>query len=267
MTPSASTRLVELRVSLLADIANESYNVMSDYPLATQSVTGGILSGVGDVVAQCKEMQDRGNSKDWILRVDPVRAKRFVLKGMGGGLIWYSWFNLVDPWSAALCQDVLSPFDLDESGQEGAERVVKTLSSILMEQFIACPIIYSLWDIPFPAILDGAPLTSLPRQVRNKVPGLLVENAKVWTFVNLIVYNIPLKWRVFATSCADVFWQSVISSVASNKAGELTGEAVDLIPKEGRTRDGTDVGFGYRPNRRQRQFSGSVTFSAKNKNQ
>jgi len=97
-----------------------------------------------------------------------------------------------------------------------AHQVAKTASSILMEQFLACPVVYSLWDIPVPALLAGTPPARIPGIVRDKVPGLLLDNAKVWTVANVIVYNLPVQWRVFAVSVAEIFWASIVSSVATS---------------------------------------------------
>lgn len=103
------------------------------------------------------------------------------------------------------------------------ETVIKTISSVALEQFVACPIIYSLWDIPVPALLKGTPPKEIVEQVQGKVGGLLLENAKVWTLVNMIVYQVPIEFRVLFMSVCDVFWQSVVSDVA---AAELDGEDV-----------------------------------------
>jgi hypothetical protein len=97
----------------------------------------------------------------------------------------------------------------------GAENLIKTLSQVALEQLVACPIIYSLWDIPVPALLKGTPPKEIVAQVQGKVGGLLWENAKVWTLVNCIVYQVPLQFRVLFMSVCDVFWQSVVSDVAS----------------------------------------------------
>jgi hypothetical protein len=96
-----------------------------------------------------------------------------------------------------------------------AEQAIKTLTSVALEQFVACPIIYAIWDIPVPGLLSGTSPKDIVPQVQGKIGGLLWENAKVWTFVNLIVYNIPLQFRVLFMSVCDVFWQSVISETVA----------------------------------------------------
>ena len=38
-----------------------------------------------------------------------------------------------------------------------------------------------------------------------------LENAKVWTWANLVVYSAPLPYRVALTSCADAVWQMLLA--------------------------------------------------------
>jgi hypothetical protein len=46
---------------------------------------------------------------------------------------------------------------------------------------------------------------------------MLTANMKLWTPVNIIIYNAPLKYRVILSATADVFWQSIVSSIASRE--------------------------------------------------
>jgi len=246
---SSSSTNPSLQMSLVNEVLNGYSSFMTNYPLATQSLTAGALSGVGDSLAQISENgASEEEDKDSVLETDeitntnfavaaativdeesqqqenhgnefsfdPERTGRFVLKGLGGGLIWSQWYGIADGWSAILCQDVLSSFEL----LSGTQTAVRTAISIGLEQFIACPIVYALWDIPLPTYLSGVPAKEVPHQVKNKLGGLLVENAKVWTFVNALIYNIPLEWRVLAVSTADIFWQAVVSSVTSKDISE-----------------------------------------------
>lgn len=104
--------------------------------------------------------------------------------------------------------------------------IIQTIVSILLEQFIASPIIFGLWDLPILSLMHGAPPASIPGIVRQKLPKLLITNAKLWTFVNIFIYNIPLKFRVFVLSIAIVFWESLVSSITRQ-------QEVVLSPREG----------------------------------
>jgi hypothetical protein len=84
-----------------------------------------------------------------------------------------------------------------------------------MEQFIACPVLYTFWDIPITSLLRGSPMRQIPAQIDEKLGPLLIANAKVWTIVNIITYNIPLELRVLYTSIADIIWQTINASITS----------------------------------------------------
>ena len=70
-------------------------------------------------------------------------------------------------------------------------------------------------DIPFPSILNGVPLRQIPTQVKIKLRSMLVASFKIWTPVNVLIYNVPVQHRVVVMSVADVFWQSIVSSIVT----------------------------------------------------
>lgn len=244
-----------LNAQIFVDLLNEYQYLTNTFPLPTQSATFGTFAGVGDALAQQKEISEQSSddveeehidsvmettastmtieeitnsenddavdSTSLLSSFDGKRTQRFVLKGFGAGLIWSQWYPVVDGWSDISSSYVLVDLlTMDDIGT--AHIIAKTVSSILMEQFIACPIVYSLWDIPIPAYLAGTTDPSkLLQLVKDKVPGLLLDNAKVWTLVNIIVYNLPVQWRVFAVSIAEIFWASIVSSVATSGASQV----------------------------------------------
>lgn len=50
-----------------------------------------------------------------------------------------------------------------------------------MEQFLWCPLLYSLYVIPLNTFLNGGGLNTAITNVRERLYDLLVANAKVWT--------------------------------------------------------------------------------------
>ena len=63
----------------------------------------------------------------------------------------------------------------------------KTAFSIALEQFIGAPLIYTFWDIPVPMLLNkDENKRDIPNQVQSTLPNLLIDNAKVWTFVSVV---------------------------------------------------------------------------------
>ena len=84
-----------------------------------------------------------------------------------------------------------------------------------LEQFVWCPLLYSLYLIPLSAVLNGAMLRDVPGEVRRRVGPLLIANAKVWTPTNVIIYNVPLTYRVFAANVIDLLWAAICSETAA----------------------------------------------------
>jgi len=104
---------------------------------------------------------------------------------------------------------------------------VTTLLSILLEQFIWCPLVYGTFEIPVSTLMNGGELGGIRKEVDAKLNGLLVSNAKVWTLANLVIYNSPLEWRLFIGNCIDIFWQSIVSDVSAD-CGKVGGDVCEI---------------------------------------
>lgn len=213
---AATTKTTTARhgIPVITEAADFYSYALSNYQIPTQCATGGLLCGVGDVVAQKSEQ-----AKEEMERVahDIARTKHFILKGLGGALIWSTWYKIADVLSANMCSEMAEKGATWAASPE-FEGVARTLSCIGLEQFIACPIIFALWEIPVPKLLGGAEPREIPVEVRNRLGPLLLDNAKLWTFFNMLIYNVPLEFRVFASNLCDIVWQVVLSkSLASDK--------------------------------------------------
>lgn len=205
----------------------------TNYYLATQAATMSLFSGMGDCLAQILERRaltkallagtasavgtkptsQQQQQLRLLLRHDWNRTKRFLMKGIGCGLIWTAWYQIAELWSNGLTGALVSSLTtLSPQTLHRMETVIYTIVSIALEQFVASPIIYGLWDIPLLSFLHGTPLAKIPAVVRQKLLPLLIANAKLWTVVNVLIYNVPLKFRVVALSCADLVWQTILSS-------------------------------------------------------
>ena len=208
-------------IPVITEAADLYSYALSNYQIPTQCATGGLLCGVGDVVAQKSEQ-----AKEEMERVahDIARTKHFVMKGLGGALIWSTWYRIADVLSANMCGEMAEK-GVTWAASPEFEGVVRTISCIGLEQFIACPIIFALWEIPVPKLLGGAEPREIPVEVRNRLGPLLVDNAKLWTFFNVLIYNVPLELRVFASNLCDIVWQVVLSkSLASDKKVDVTAK-------------------------------------------
>jgi hypothetical protein len=206
---------------------------LTHHHLATECVTAGCMAGLGDWLAQRKDA-----TKPW----NPKRSMHFVLKGFGEGIMWSFWYYKADIWVRLLTQSAMGTGVIAPS----MEVVYRTAVAVLLDLLIACPLIYGLWDIPFPALLSGTPLRAIPRRVRSKLPEMMLASLKLWTPVNIIIYNSPLKYRVLLMSTADVFWQSIVSAIATSD--ELSSDqdeaeqGVHLIQKSATTTTTTTPG-------------------------
>lgn len=223
-TPTTTSRsaTVQLFMTPLNGIVHLYSYASSNYYLATQAATMSLFSGAGDFLAQTLErrtsnnrmMKLNSNNKNTIIPHDWRRTRRFLMKGIGCGLIWTAWYQIAELWSHGLTNAVMASFTATMSKQSvyRLEAVVYTLFSIALEQFVGSPIIFALWDIPLLSYLHGTPVAKLPGEVRKKLLPLLIANAKLWTVVNILIYNVPLQFRVAALSCADLVWQTILST-------------------------------------------------------
>ena len=243
---SASTARPATLVSEAVDLYSCA---LATYQLPTQVVTSGALCGVSDLLAQraggagAEEGQEEEQGGEGIPGtaapsppppppppLDLDRTRSFVLKGLGSAVIWSLWYGAADELAAPLVRgaadlDLLSvPWGGGAAATATTTLAVRTLSCILLEQFLACPVIFALWDLPVPMLLGGTEPRDVPPRVRDRLGGLLVANAKLWTPVNAVLYNVPSEWRVLVSNGADLVWQAVVSATANADGGGGDGD-------------------------------------------
>lgn len=230
---SKTTRLSSLPE--IATMVSSAYGTaLVEYPLPTKSLTAGALCGVGDILAQNRDP----NNEQYNLQ----RTLRFASKGCFGGILWSFWYDQIDgflhlqedfdingnavPPSRSLSLYALTgtifPAEMNASFVAFAKAhiaAVTTVFSILIEQFVWCPLVYGTFEIPVSTLMNGGEVSGIQGEVKGKLNGLLVSNAKVWTLANLIIYNSPLEWRLFIGNCIDIFWQSIVSDVSADCGG------------------------------------------------
>lgn len=201
-------------MSIVVDVLAAYNRLLSDNPLLAQTLTTSAFCGIGDLMAQTRSVWREKASYDW------KRTSKFLLKGIGCGIIWSHWFVIADLWSQSFTMWSMQVAKIPIDNLK-AFAILRTIASLLLEQFVACPIIYGLWDLPILSIMNGEPLRNIPGIVRYKLLTLLVANAKLWTIVNVLIYNVPLKFRVLVWSMADLVWESFVSSIANNSQSKL----------------------------------------------
>ena len=181
----------------------DAYSVLlQTSPLATKAATQSLIWGVGDVLAQQRE--ERGEL-DW------SRTSSFALTGLGSGAAWTLWYDVADALTAPLQDDA----------------VLRTLAACSLEQFLFCPVIFATYQIPCAVLQNGGRIDEIPAQVQARIKDLLVANAKLWTPANILIYNVPLQWRVLTSNCFDLLWGAYLSSVAAEVGLVCEGSADD----------------------------------------
>ena len=224
--------------AMIIDIIFDTYSDALQYhPIITKGTTGFVLCGIGDSIAQtrCQIQTDEkarsggefGNSL--FDGIDLKRLIRFATKGFFGALIWGTWYDISAELVSTEHIRILFA-DNDWTSNDILINIVRTFSSIIIEQFLACPIIFGLWEIPAATILNNAPLTRIPYEIDDKLGDMLIVNAKVWTAANLIIYNVPVQYRVGLSSIIDIFWQSIVSDFAADCGSDEIECSIDQRP-------------------------------------
>lgn len=206
--------------------------------LATQSLTAGSLAAAGDFFAQLSktfststssEQQSSDYENDGIGRIvkqrmmmlEKDRTFRYMVKGLGSGILWACWYSNIDGFVDGYTENMLTEdlsFVLTKFGigMDQAKNAMRIILSIILEQIVFCPIAYAFWDIPSLALMEGSSMEEVKERVNTKLGVLLINNAKVWTFANILIYSLPAQYRVLAMSMVDILWQAVLSSVLTS---------------------------------------------------
>ena len=219
-----------MEIPVVNELVSSYGYCLKNHFFPTQSITNAVLTMVGDGFAQSKENSDNNsNSQEQEQQqnqesvYDPKRGMTYFFKGLGSGILWAIWFEQADVLSKELTQSTLSHYHIPSlpSQQQHIETALQTIISILMEQFLICPILFATWDIPITSIMSGTDVKQIPKQIDDKLIPLLTANAKVWTLVNVITYNIPLQYRLLFTSGASIVSETINSGITSKQGIEI----------------------------------------------
>lgn len=244
--PTASTALpvsFSGELPLVGDLISTYAYCLKYHYFPTQSITNAVLTAVGDGLAQAHEEKERMSADSTIPNrnyYDPKRGLVYFFKGLGSGIMWAWWFDAAEVWSMELTHSVLSQ---TSNGLEAVEfasttstevldaqgQALRTGINILLEQFLVCPILFTVWDIPVTSLMRGSSFERVPAQIREKLAPLLVANAKVWTLVNIVTYNIPLEYRLLFTSAASIVSESINSGITSKQI-ETPAPPIPALP-------------------------------------
>ena len=254
--PQRSTRAADttrldlslpMEVPVVGDLVSTYGYCLKYHYFPTQSVTNAVLTVVGDGIAQTVEAgETNGSNKSTsnaqlsqsVSSYDPKRGLVYFFKGLGSGIFWAWWFDFAEVWSAELTQSVLSHatggfgLDGDAAGVDAITCAVRTAINIALEQFLVAPFVFAAWDIPVTAAMRGSPPDQIfPGQIVEKLPPLFVANARVWTPVNVVTYNLPLEYRLPFTSAASIVSESINAGITSKQPAQAVPPVV--LPEAG----------------------------------
>ena len=237
---SSNSRRQSTRMSLvpagLGYIASSYNNALTVFPTITKAATGFFLCGAGDVLAQYRGMRDTDDKKEGGVVVekkkfDWKRLLKFAGKGTLGTLIWAAWYDLSDVIVANIVRGASMNFI--------QLQVYKTVLLLSLEQFLACPTVFGLWEIPASTLLNVGPFNLSFKQVgyeiKSKLGDMLIENAKVWTLVNILIYNVPVQFRAPLGNIMDIVWQSIVSDFAADCGTTDETTADDAVQESSNT--------------------------------
>jgi hypothetical protein len=182
---------------------------LTNYQLPTESATSACLAAIGDFAAQT-----RSPKKD---AIDVQRINAFFFKGAVAGILWSNWYALVDPIGISLAEKLATNDFLVDP--------IRIVISVFLDLFVMCPFLFASWDLPFPMLARGDPIENIPRKVQAKLAPVILENTMVWIFPNLVIYSIPLEFRVVVSSCTDAVWQMLLSEKIAERV-----QAPALLP-------------------------------------
>ena len=97
-----------------------------------ECTTAAVMAGLGDALAQKQGSSERPEPYQW------SRTLKFMLKGLGEGLIWSIWYRRAEIWSVHLTAALLGT-----SPSPALARLVNTIISLILDLTVACPLVYA----------------------------------------------------------------------------------------------------------------------------
>lgn len=121
-----------------------------------ESLIIAVVQGFGDIIAQSRD-RTRDFSK--------ARTARFATKAVGNGVVWSYYYDAAE----LFCSTMLPP---------GSSEFSRLTLSLVLEQFVWCPIVYSMWDIPIATLLNGGELRMIKNELKMKLSSMLTAASK-----------------------------------------------------------------------------------------
>ncbi|AMD21707.1 HFL149Wp [Eremothecium sinecaudum] len=163
---------------------------LKTHPRLTNGLSGGILFGLGDIIAQYMEKTDAP--------YDPVRTLRpFVYGALFVSVIGVKWYRFLN--------------NSVRINGKPADHWMNTAARVACDQLLFAPV-----GIPFyflsMAILEGG----TPEQIRQKLADkwwpTLVTNWYIWPLFQTFNFTIvPVHYRLLTVNTLSIFWNTFLS--------------------------------------------------------
>ncbi|XP_032371212.1 peroxisomal membrane protein 2 [Etheostoma spectabile] len=169
--------------------------LLKKYPILTKSVTSGILTALGNLLAQILEARKKAKNGAQVKEIDTAAAARYAIYGLFiTGPLSHYFYQLMEMWMPStdpLC-------------------IVKRL---LLDRLVFAPgfllIFYLVMNV-----LEAKGWTDFEKKMKGSYWTALKMNWKVWTPFQFININfVPVQFRVLFSNMIALFWYAYLASV------------------------------------------------------
>ena len=185
---------LELIFNLTSTMFRWYSKMLSEKPLTTRMATWGFLFGLGDLLCQAIEQQEKDD-----FMIDKRRLARFS---------FFGWF-LAAPvlnYQYARILPMISPKTTPSA----------ILTKLSFDQIIFTPVYISYIFIIL-ALLEGKRIEDGVDSVKNKMRPTMIQCWKVWPLVQLINLSlIPVKYNLLVINIVQIWWNAYLSSICNN---------------------------------------------------
>ncbi|CAD7938490.1 unnamed protein product [Amoebophrya sp. A120] len=188
----------------------------NQYPKITKAVTGGVLGGLGDAVAQWLE-KDPKVDKNW----------KFDWQRWGA----FSAFNLA--WAGV-------PLHFYINFLENKRRNFGLVQKMFVTHILYNPFLYFPSFYLCHGALMGQSFGHIQQRLQREMPDALAQCLQFWIPINFVQYTaISASAQVLFLSVANVAWCVILSSSSSD--GDASPAATITITEESRTNSDTTI--------------------------
>ncbi|KAJ2635500.1 hypothetical protein GGF40_003576 [Coemansia sp. RSA 1286] len=189
----------------MASILRAWTAVAAKRPLATITVTNGVLGGLGDVLAQTIEAHNSKRRFNW----DRSRTLRFIAWGSICAPIFHNWYLFLNR---------IYPITTLASKRNFTISVTKR---VVTDQLVYAPLGIAGFFMAM-NLMEGGGWQSGKKRLKEYFVPTLKANYAVWPVVQMVNFGfVPVLYRVPFSSIVSVFWNAFISWANAQSAGKV----------------------------------------------